>query len=84
MDNLPAHKVDGVRQAIEKAGCQLLYLPPYSPDCNPIEKAFSKLKAILRARAKRTVEALWVAVGEIVALFKAQECANYFKACGPE
>lgn len=82
MDNLPAHKADGVRQAIESAGCQLLYLPPYSPDFNPIEKAFSKLKALLRARAKRTVEALWDTVGEIVALFKPHECANYFKACG--
>ncbi|MBB3387280.1 transposase [Rhizobium sp. BK609] len=82
MDNLPAHKAEGVRQAIEVAGCQLLYLPPYSPDFNPIEKAFSKLKALLRARAKRTVEALWDTVGEIVALFKPQECANYFMACG--
>ena len=82
MDNLPAHKAEGVRQTIEVAGCQLLYLPPYSPDFNPIEKAFSKFKALLRARAKRTVEALWDTVGEIVALFKPQECANYFMACG--
>jgi len=78
MDNLPAHKAEGVRQAIEDAGSHLLFLPPYSPDFNPIEKAFAKLKAPLRARAKRTVEALWDTVGEIVALFKPQECANYF------
>lgn len=82
MDNLSAHKAEGVRQAIEEAGCQLLYLPPHSPDFNPIEKAFSKLKALLRARAKRTVEALWDTVGEIVALFKPQECANYFTVSG--
>ncbi|MGN7829858.1 IS630 family transposase [Agrobacterium radiobacter] len=82
MDNLPAHKADGVRQAIESVGCQLLYLPPYSPDFNPIEKAFSKLKALLRARAKRNVEALWDTVGEIVPLFKPKECANYFTSCG--
>ncbi|MGY5780767.1 IS630 family transposase [Rhizobium sp. LEGMi135b] len=80
MDNLPAHKADGVRQAIESVGCQLLYLPPYSPDFNPIEKAFSKLKALLRARAERNVEALWDTVGEIVPLYKPRECANYFKA----
>lgn len=82
MDNLPAHKGEGVRQAIESVGCQLLYLPPYSPDFNPIEKAFSKLKALLRARAERNVEALWDAVGQIVPLFKPKECANYFKSCG--
>jgi transposase len=57
MDNLPAHKAEGVRQAIEGAGCRLLYLSPYSPDFNPIEKAFAKLKAALRAKAERTVEA---------------------------
>lgn len=82
MDNLPAHKADSVRQAIESVGCQLLYLPPYSPDFNPIEKAFSKLKALLRARAKRNIEALWDTVGEIVPLFKPKECANYFTSCG--
>lgn len=82
MDNLPAHKAEGVRHAIENAGCGLLYLPPYSPDFNPIEKAFAKLKAILRAKAERTVEALWDTVGQIVAMFEPQECANYFKSCG--
>lgn len=82
MDNLPAHKAEGVRHAIESAGCRLLYLPPYSPDFNPIEKAFAKLKAVLRAKAERTVEALWDTVGQIVTMFEPQECANYFKSCG--
>jgi transposase len=65
MDNLPTHKVSGVRQAIESAGARLLYLPPYSPDFNPIEHAFSKLKAILRKAAARTVECLWNAIGDL-------------------
>jgi len=82
MDNLPAHKAEGGRHAIEGAGCRLLYLPPYSPDFNPIEKAFAKLKALLRAKAKRTVEGLWNTVGQIVTLFEPQECGNYFKSCG--
>lgn len=82
MDNLPAHKAEGVRQAIEDAGCRLLYLPPYSPDFNPIEKAFAKLKAVLRAKAERTIDGLWNTVGHIVTLFEPQECANYFKSCG--
>ena len=59
MDNLPAHKSAGVRDAIEAAGASLLYLPPYSPDFNPIENAFAKLKALLRAKAERTIAALW-------------------------
>lgn len=83
MDNLPAHKTAGVRDAIERAGARRMFLPPYSPDFNPIENAFSKLiNAILRARAKRTVEALWNAVGQIVTIFEPDECANYFKSCG--
>jgi len=82
MDNLPAHKAEGVRHAIEGAECRLLYLPPYSPDFNPIEKAFAKLKALLRAKAERTVEGLWNTVGQIVTLFDPQECENYFKSCG--
>ncbi len=82
MDNLPAHKVVGIREAIEEAGAQLRYLPPYSPDFNPIEMAFSKLKAHLRAKAERTVEALWDAVGQVITLFEPTECANYFAACG--
>jgi transposase len=84
MDNLPAHKAAGVRDAIEAAGASLLYLPPYSPDFNPIENAFSKLKALLRAKAERTIKALWDAVGPLLDLFTPAECANYFKAAGYE
>lgn len=82
MDNLPAHKAAGIREAIEKAGATLAFLPPYSPDFNPIENAFAKLKAMLRARAERSISALWDAVGTIVSLFSPTECANYFKAAG--
>ena len=82
MDNLPAHKAAGIRNAIEAAGANLLYLPPYSPDFNPIENAFAKLKALLRARAERTVDALWDTVGSLVPLFVPAECANYFRAAG--
>lgn len=82
MDNLPAHKAAGVRDAIEKAGASLLYLPPYSPDFNPIENAFAKLKALLRAKAERTIAALWDTVGSLIDLFTPTECANYFKAAG--
>lgn len=82
MDNLPAHKAAGVRGAIEAAGASLLYLPPYSPDFNPIENAFSKLKALVRAKAERTIKALWDAVGPIIDLFTPAECANYFRAAG--
>ncbi len=78
MDNLPAHKAECVHRAIKAAGCRLLYLPPYSPDFNPIEKAFAKLKALLRAKAERTVDALWDAVSQVVTRFEPQECANYF------
>ncbi|MFK0692690.1 IS630 family transposase [Mesorhizobium sp. IMUNJ 23033] len=84
MDNLPAHKAAGVRDAIEAAGASLLYLPPYSPDFNPIENAFAKLKALLRAKAERTIKALWDTVGAVVDLFTPAECANYFKAAGYE
>lgn len=84
MDNLPAHKIAGVREAIERAGAELRYLPPYSPDFNPIEMAFSKLKALLRAKAERTVGALWDTVGELISQFEPQECANYFDAAGYE
>jgi transposase len=73
MENLPAHKAEGVRQAIEVAGCRLLYLPPYSPDFNPIEMAFSKLKVLLRAKTERSVDALCDTVGKIVPLIKPQE-----------
>lgn len=82
MDNLPAHKAAGVRDAIERAGATLLFLPPSSPDFNPIENAFSKLKALLRAKAERTVPALWDAVGSLLDQFAPSECANYFKAAG--
>jgi transposase len=82
MDNLPAHKASGIREAIEATGATLRYLPPYSPDFNPIENAFSKLKALMRARAERTIDALWTAVGEVIDLFTPAECANYFAACG--
>jgi len=82
MDNLPAHKVAGVREAIEAAGARLLYLPPYSPDFNPIEKAFAKLKALLRKAAARTIPDLWQAIAEALDAFKAEECRNYFNAAG--
>ena len=82
MDNLPAHKPAGVREAIERVGATLAFLPPYSPDFNPIENALAKLKAILRARAERSIGALWDAVGAIVGLFSPNEGANYFKAAG--
>ncbi|MFD2405766.1 IS630 family transposase [Azorhizophilus paspali] len=84
MDNLPAHKVAGVRQAIEGAGATLRYLPPYSPDLNPIERAFSKLKALLRKAAARTVPQLWQSIGEAIAQFSAQDCRHYFEAAGYE
>ncbi|WP_184451133.1 MULTISPECIES: IS630 family transposase [unclassified Rhizobium] len=82
MDNLPAHKAAGVRDAIERAGAKLMFLPPYSPDFNPIENAFSKLKAMLRARAERKIDALWDAVGALIPRFTPAECANYFRAAG--
>jgi transposase len=82
MDNLAPHKSAAVRMAIEAAGARLLLLPPYSPDFNPIENAFAKLKALLRARAERTIGALWDAVGTLIDAFNAAECANYFRAAG--
>jgi transposase len=71
-----------VRAAIEAAGATLRFLPPYSPDFNPIENAFAKLKALLRARAERTIDALWQAVGDIILAFTPTECANCFQAAG--
>ena len=82
MDNLGSHKGPGVRAAIEAAGATLLYLPPYSPDFNPIEQAFAKLKALLRKAAERSVQGLWAAIGTAVSAFSPQECANYFAAAG--
>ena len=77
MDNLPAHKVQGVRGAIEAQAARLLYLPPYSPDLNPIEQVFAKLKSLLRTAATRTVDALWHAIGQALDAFSPTECANY-------
>lgn len=82
MDNLSSHKGDAIRQTIEAAGAKLAFLPPYSPDFNPIENAFSKLKALLRKAAERTVSGLWNTIGSILDVFTPQECANYFKAAG--
>lgn len=82
MDNLAAHKVAGVRAAIEAAGAVPLYLPPYSPDLNPIEQAFAKLKALLRKAAARSIAALWAKIGELLDAFTAQECKNYFRNSG--
>ena len=78
MDNLAAHKVAGVRQAIESCGATLLYLPPYSPDFNPIENAFAKLKAHVRKLAARTIDALETAAAQALLTFKPIECANFF------
>ena len=82
MDNLSSHKGPAIRQAIEAAGASLVFLPPYSPDFNPIENAFAKLKALLRAAAERTVEALWTTIGNLIDHFTPAECANYFAATG--
>jgi transposase len=82
MDNLSSHKGPALRVMIEAAGAELVYLPPYSPDFNPIENAFAKLKAMLRKAAERTVDGLWNAIGRIVETFTPEECANYFAAAG--
>lgn len=82
MDNLGSHKGAGVRAAVEAAGASLLYLPPYSPDFNPIENAFSKLKALLRKAAERTRDSLWSRIADVIPLFSPAECANFFKAAG--
>jgi transposase len=82
MDNLPSHKVAGVREAIEARGASLIYLPPYSPDLNPIEQAFAKLKALLRKAAPRTVDALWDVIGKSLSAFSPAECANYLADAG--
>ncbi len=77
MDNLPAHKVAGIREAIRAAGAGVLYLPPYSPDLNPIEQAFAKLKALLRKAGARTKDLLWATIGTLVDAFSPDECRNY-------
>jgi transposase len=82
MDNLAAHKVAGVRHAIEAVGARLLHLPPHSPDFNPIETAFAKLKALLRTAAARTVSDLWAAIRDAFTRFKPDECQNYLAAAG--
>ena len=82
MDNLGSHKGEAVRKAIEDRGAELRFLPPYSPDFNPIEQAFSKLKAHLRKAAERSLEALWKRIGSTLDLFQPQECRNYFTAAG--
>lgn len=84
LDNLPAHKVTGARAAIEAVGAILLFLPPYSPDFNPIEQAFAKLKSILRKAAARTVEALEAAITTALDAFTVEECENYFTNSGYE
>ena len=84
MDNLPAHRHPAVRAAIEATGARLLYLPPYSPDFNPIENAFAKLKAILRKAAARTIDGLWDAIRDALTQFTPDECRNYFTATGYE
>jgi transposase len=82
MDNLSSHKGPCVREMIAAAGAELRYLPPYSPDFNPIENAFSKLKALLRKAAERTVDGLWAAIGTLIKLVTPAECRNYFTAAG--
>lgn len=82
LDNLAAHKNASARAAVEAAGATLVFLPPYSPDLNPIENAFAKLKAMLRKAAARTLEQLWSAIAHIIDAFTPMECANYFAAAG--
>ncbi len=81
-DNLAAHKVAGVKDIIEAAGAKILYLPPYSPDLNPIEQAFAKLKALLRKAMARSFETLWKTIGRLLDHFHAAECKNYFANSG--
>jgi transposase len=82
MDRLGSHKGKAVRAAIRKAGAKLFFLPPYSPDLNPIEQAFAKLKTLLRKAAERTVDATWKRIGELLDRFTPQECNNYFANAG--
>ena len=82
MDNLSSHKRTSVRELIEAVGATLVFLPPYSPDFNPIEKAFARLKAMLRKAGERTVTGLWDLIGKLVDIFQPDECANYFSSCG--
>ena len=84
MDNLPAHKPPAIRQAIERAGAELRFLPPYSPDLNPIELAFSKIKAHLKKAAARTVADLWSAIRDAIDAVTTQDCRSFFTATGYE
>lgn len=82
MDNLGAHKVAGIAEAIAAVGASILYLPPYSPDLNPIEQMFAKLKALLRRTAARTREGLWNAIGQLLCAFSPDECCSYLRHAG--
>jgi transposase len=82
LDNLGSHRAKAARQAIRKAGAHLIFLLKYSPDLNPIEQAFAKLKTLLRKKAARTVEAFCDAIGDLLDSFTPQECANYLKNAG--
>ena len=82
LDNLGSHKGQAIRKAIRAAGARLLFLPPYSPDLNPIEQVFAKLKTLLRKAAERSVEAAWRRIGSLLDAFAPQECANYFANSG--
>jgi transposase len=82
MDNLSAHKVTGIAQAIAAAGASILYLPPYSPDLNPIKQLFAKLKALLRKAAARTRDELWNVIGSLLGAFTPAECRNYLENAG--
>jgi transposase len=82
LDNLSSHKIAGIREAIEARQAQILYLPPYSPDLNPIEQAFAKLKAGLRKAGERTRNGLWQAIGRRLDLFPPRECRNFFNHAG--
>lgn len=82
LDNLSSHKVTGIKEAIASTGAMVRYLPPYSPDLNPIEKLFSKLKALLRKAAKRSIDDLWMEIGQLLNTVSSNECAIYFAASG--
>jgi transposase len=82
MDNLSSHKVAGVKELVESVGARVLYLPPYSPDFNPIEMSFSKLKTLVRKSRSRTMEELWNKLGELCDVFTPEECKNYFRHAG--
>jgi transposase len=82
IDNLGSHKGDAIRKAIHSAGARLAFLPPYSPDLNPIEQVFAKMKTLLRKAEERTLEALWCRTGKLLQHFSPNECANYFRNSG--